>query len=213
MDWTLSEIKAKIRRLTGRPDQGQISDDELKNAVNQYYVNMLPHEAPVRELESWWEFTVDETHACEEALPSGVLAVGAPFSAKDSGGEVMNLEVSVAPQDFFSAHPESETARSRPLACLLYNRTVYVRPKADALYTIKARAVKAPDPLEDDGDAPLDSKWGPLIAYGAAIEILQENGEDAEADSLKDIYSRHLASTVRKQLAQTPPGVRPGPSF
>jgi len=46
MDWTLSDIKSKIRRLTGRPDTGELTEADLTNAVNQYYRNVLPLEIP-----------------------------------------------------------------------------------------------------------------------------------------------------------------------
>ncbi len=213
MDWTLGDIKSKVRRLTGRPDQGQLSNQDLEDAINRYYVNMLPQEVRTRESETWHTFTTSLADEGEYALPDTILAVGAPFTTRDLLGVITSMEMTTDPQHFFTVFPESETARSRPLSCLLYNRTIYVRPKADGPYTIKALALKTFDPMASDEDKPVDSKWGPMIAYGAAIEILQENGEDSEADSLKDLYGRHLFSTARKQLQQIPSGTRATPAF
>ncbi len=213
MDSTFADIKSKVRRLTGRPDQGQLSDQDLGDAINRYYVNMLPQEVRTKESETWHTLTTLESDEGEYPLPDSILSVGAPFTARDLLGVITSMEMTTDPQHFFTVFPESESARSRPMACLLYNRTIYVRPKADGQYTVKALAVKTFDPLLTDQDTPADSKWGAMIAYGAAIEILQENGEDAEADSLKDLYGRHLISVARKQLAQIPAGARSRPGF
>ncbi|ACL05661.1 hypothetical protein Dalk_3975 [Desulfatibacillum aliphaticivorans] len=213
MEWNLSQIKAKVRKLTGRPDAGQLSEEDLLQAVNQYYVNMLPQEANVLEMQTWREISLTSSDDGEYSLEASDLALAAPFTVTDQDGAVFPLDRLTDPALFFRRYPESETRRARPEACLIYGRTLYIRPLPDGAYTLKAASVAAPMPLEADADLPRDSKWGPLIAYGAAMEILQENGEDSEAASLRGAYAFHLNSIVRKQLRQTPLEKRAAPGF
>lgn len=44
MGWTLAEIRTKVRNLTGSPSTDQISDLELNNYINNYYVFTMPFE-------------------------------------------------------------------------------------------------------------------------------------------------------------------------
>ncbi len=44
MGWTLADIRAKVRNVTGRPSTDQISDTELNNYINNYYVFTMPFE-------------------------------------------------------------------------------------------------------------------------------------------------------------------------
>ena len=213
MEWNLSKIKAKVRKLTGRPDAGQLSEEDLREAINQFYVNMLPQEVSVRDVQTWHEFTITGSDSGEYDLPASVLSLDSPFTLKDASGAVFLLDCLTDPDWFFCRFPESAVQRTRPRACLFYGRTLFIRPLPDGEYLFRAASTTALSPMEDDSDVPADFKWGPLIAYGAAMEILQENGEDSEAASLCQAYAIHRNSLARKQLRQIPPDNRAVPCF
>jgi len=42
--WTLADIRAKVRGITGRPSTDQISDSDLDDYINNYYVYIMPFE-------------------------------------------------------------------------------------------------------------------------------------------------------------------------
>ncbi len=42
--WTLAQIRTKVRSVTGRPSQDQITDDQLNAYINNYYVYTMPFE-------------------------------------------------------------------------------------------------------------------------------------------------------------------------
>lgn len=44
MTWTLENIRNKVRQVTGRPSEDQISDTELDTYINNYYVLTMPFE-------------------------------------------------------------------------------------------------------------------------------------------------------------------------
>lgn len=44
MGWTLLDIRNKVRNVTGRPSQDQISDADLNTYINNYYIFTMPFE-------------------------------------------------------------------------------------------------------------------------------------------------------------------------
>lgn len=44
MTWNLSAIQQKVRNITGSPSQDQLSDSDLNNYINNYYVYTMPFE-------------------------------------------------------------------------------------------------------------------------------------------------------------------------
>lgn len=42
--WTFADIKAKVRNITGNPSTDQLSDTDLANYINNYYVYSMPFE-------------------------------------------------------------------------------------------------------------------------------------------------------------------------
>ncbi len=66
--------------------------------------------------------------------------------------------------------------RTTPISALLYGQKLYVYPKPNDIYQLKALHIAdRPTALSGDSDAPADRKWGNAIALGAAIIYLQSN--------------------------------------
>jgi hypothetical protein len=56
VNWKLSEIRSKVRRLTGRPSINQISDDEVDKYINRFYTQDLVALLHLDDLGEWWTF-------------------------------------------------------------------------------------------------------------------------------------------------------------
>jgi hypothetical protein len=69
------------------------------------------------------------------------------------------------------------STRRRPDTFLLYGDTLYAGPKPDDTYELVIPYIEKRDALTQDTDVPSDVRWGNLIAYGTAIEIMQEDGD------------------------------------
>ena len=111
--------------------------------------------------------------------------------------------------DYVDADEEDQ-----PAALLVTGRTYYFRPVPDASYTLKHWGkTQRPTELTGISDAPQDRIWGPYIAYGAAISILGDGGEQDEADGLKDEFAALKSSIIKKQIQQIPLGQRARPRF
>jgi len=217
MQWTLANIEARIRSLTGKPAVNELPAIDLLNFINNYYQNVFPIEFEVKEFEGFTEYeTVAGTGMV--SVPATVLSVCSPITAKDSDDVIYPMDFYTDKGRFFDLFPDDAhdeaTERQRPSALLLYGRMIYLRPVPDAIYTIKYFSkAQLPTALANPTDAPADRLWGPVIIYGTSIEILQEGGEDEEADSLKDLYDYYKGLIKVKQIKQIPLGSRALPRF
>ena len=115
---------------------------------------------------------------------------------------------------FYKKYPTNVTTQGKPADLLLYNDTIYIGPIPDDVYIISLNStVKTPAAFTLDTETPDDEQWGAVIAYGVAIEILQESGDNSTADELKDLYSFHKDTTTTKQQQQRPVDQRSIPRY
>ncbi len=195
--WTLSTIKAKVRNLTGRPSTSQISETELLNFINNYYQLVFPVEAQPQELVGWFtQNTVADTETV--AVDQIYLVLFKPFMV---AGDVNGVTFFTDPASFYHKWPLSQSfTHTRPCDILLQLPNLVLRPIPDAVYEIRAWSVKRPDAFVNASDEPLNQEWGLVIAYGAAIDIKQDNGEDISG--LVDMYNYLLLKVNEKKLIQ-----------
>ena len=143
---------------------------------------------------------------CEESLPAIVRTIQKPMTLKDSDDAISKLDFYLNQAVFFERYPEDttdeEAERGTPVAALLYNRTLYLRPKADEVFTFKAISKIKPDALAA-GTAPLNVQWGPAIAQGTAV-MIKNRGSDFEAALEKDkAYQAFVTIINRRDLKQS----------
>lgn len=231
MDWTLADIRAKIRKLTGRPSTAQISDADILDHINQYYRNILPLEIQAKEFMVKTYFGLTDG-IVKYDIPETVLRVIPPVMLQEdpiSAGKLSELAVYTDPGLFETDYPSNDyhefegstTAdsdnQSIPEAILIDGRYFYVKPPPETgahLYAIFYEYMAdRPTALASDSDEPADVRWGPLIAYGASVEILKEAGENVEANEIMDLYVYHRQLLARKQILQTVTGTRSVPRF
>ena len=100
----------------------------------------------------------------------------------------------------------------RPTAVLLYNNRFQFFTVPDTSYRFKVKAYSVVSPLENGTDKPDLEQWGPCIAYGAARQILADNGEmDAYAE-VTTLYKEQL-DYVLKRTNQNLLNTRAAPNF
>ena len=195
MDWTLEKIRAKVRKLSGRPDEEALSTSDLDNYINHYYQNVFPIEAVPPELKNW--FTENTTDGTESyAVDEKNLAFKEPFTI---AGYPINYYLN--PKLFYEKFPETQSyTKAQPTDVLFFKKTLLFRPPPDGVYQFKAQVILRPDPLILISDKPLNQLWGPVIAHAAAIEVKQDNGEFEEIEALFNLYQYYLALVTRQNL-------------
>ena len=95
---------------------------------------------------------------------------------------------------------------NRPQGVLFFNNEFTFRPVPDQAYAINMQGYVKPATLSAGGDMPLQKEWGPLIAYGAALEIFSDRGDEESYQSYFPIFKRYenvaLGRTVQQLSAE-----------
>lgn len=206
LTWTLEEIEAEVRSLCGMPGTSGFSQVAMWARINDFYLNIFPGDLDVQELESWWQFDTAADDDCEQALPVTVRTIEKPMTLKDSDDNISKIVFYINKSVFFEKYPEAshdETSeRGTPEAALLYGRTLYLRPKADEVFTFKAASKIKPNVLAA-GVVPMNVQWGPAIAQGTAVMIKNRLPDMDAAKDLAVVYQAMIIIINRRDLKQT----------
>ena len=90
--------------------------------------------------------------------------------------------------------------RGEPTAALLYGQDLYVRPKANDIFQLKALQIADRPTALASGEAPPDLKWGPAIARGDAIAFLEPRGGQARIADLALTTTRMFDSIRQDKI-------------
>jgi len=215
--WTRAEIRAKVRQLASMPGTSNMSDVVINDKINDFYRNIFPGDVNVQELETFFTIDTAADDDGEYQLSDSMHTIEEPMTIKDSDGDISKVAFYLDKNIFFELYPEDSSdeddERNTPVAALLYGRVVYLRPKADEVFTFKTAAKKKPAILSADGSTPLDVRWGPAIAYGTAILIREEVRDFDSVEKLSQVYGSLITIINRRDLIQTSKNQRAIPRF
>jgi len=294
--WTKANIIEKIRQVTGRFSEDDMSNSEISDRLNQYYQLRFPSEVKLEQKHTYYEFktsvnqatydTPDSTYTNYEppATVNNLSMLWYQDSAKfenenplqynfttpwtgdgatvtftttlqsypiypstititdntelfedttenwttsdivltgsDGGNATINLstgEVSVS----FNAAPADgqliylnyvQFEANRPQAILYFNNQFQLYPVPDQAYVIRMRAYQIVEELTNATDTPELNEWGPCLAYGTALSIFADYGEnDAYAETT--VLHKEQISLVLTRTEQDLMNVRAMPNF
>ena len=282
MGWTLSEIRTKVRAVTGRPGLDQISNADLNGYINNYYVFTMPFELKEQITDQFLKFKTtpgvdiyafpggyftDSPGAYADGFPLVFyqdpdifyqdwpqqyavdnIATGNGSTVTFSGG-LQNPPVIIGtlfitsddPSGFqqvvqdqgngtltgngtgtinyltgaysvtFNVPPASSAniyakyqgySGNRPQGCLFFNNQFTLRPVPDQAYQIQMQGYIQPISLTEDDDVPLQEEWGPLIAYGASLEIFEDSGDTDSYDRYFPVFKRFENVALGRTIQQ-----------
>ena len=210
--WNLTQIKAKTRALSGRLDTNDLSDADLTAYINRYYQGVFCYEVQPLELETYFSFnTVDGTEeynlrtqtdlTTSEIFQDGFINLMAPITC-----DGYEMELFISADLFYNKWPDVVTySEARPIDVLFYNQKLLFRYIPDDAYVVKFGAFKIPAAFANSSPAteyPILEEWGPLISYGAAIEVVEDFGAFEIAERLMPMYERHKNKIIRRTHIQ-----------
>jgi hypothetical protein len=286
MGWTLADIRSKFRQVTGRPSEDQITNDEIDERLNNYYVFVMPFELKEQIQNNYLEFKTtpgidvysfpggyftDSPGAYADGFPlvfyqdpdiffqdwpqqyaveniatgDGVTTVftgtfqnpplikGSLFVTADdpsgtqqlvsddgngtlSGDGVGTINyLTGAYSVTFNTAPASSGyvyakyigySGNRPQVLLFFQNTFTLRPVPDQAYNILMQGYVKPTLLVTDSDTPTQEEWGPLIAYGAALDLFEDTGDVENYDRYYPVFKRYenvaLGRTIQQYTAE-----------
>ncbi len=80
---------------------------------------------------------------------------------------------------------------ARPQGVLWFNNEFTLRPIPDQVYQIQMQGYISITQFSSSTDTPTFIEWGPLIAYGAAIELFLDRGDNVGANNLYPYLKRY----------------------
>lgn len=200
---TGAEIIQILRNVTGRVDVSDplFTDTIMLGRVNDFLSLIMPQEVRLYEKQTWWEFTIDETTL--DPLPVDLETLG--FSTLGSVAYVW-VENSTTPSQinrfklfwyqspgvFYGKWPQVVgVQRQRPQDVLWYNNELTFRGPPDQEYTVQIQAYKIEAPLEAPSDEIDNSYFWRYVAYGAAIDLFNDYGEDDKTARVMPAFKRY----------------------
>lgn len=99
-EWTLSDIRQAIRKVTGRFTPAEISNEELTNRINQYYTLIFPAEVKLNKKHDYYQFTTVANQAFYDVPQTTYTNFQQPATANN-----LNMNWYQDPAYFFEANP------------------------------------------------------------------------------------------------------------
>jgi hypothetical protein len=195
MDWTLANIRERVRQLTGRSTENRLSTSDLDGHINNYYQHHLPDLISPDELQSL--FTLNTSAGTGEyGLDARIRAVYPPPFIDGSKASLTHN-----PGWFFEKYRDRyEQPEGLPETVLYFDRTFWLAPVPDDVYEVQIHALYRPDALTQADDMPVDPRWGEAIAVGAAALIYQQGGDFEQADRMDGFLQYHLRLIGRTNI-------------
>ena len=299
---TLADIRAKVRRLTARVYPDQISDAEIDNYVNTYYLYDMPEALRILKLKDTFTFTtipnvevypfdnnnyvtveppcfvmgqqvqyfqdpelfyrmwpksnyvqqvavgdgtagpytgtITGTPFMRSINPTGIIGrdIRVMFSANTTptssvpaqaqtaydngnGGFIdantnaplvgtINYQTGAFTINFSGGIPAGTQinasvipyAPSAPRSICFFQNQFFMRPIPDKAYIVEVNVFRYPTQFFNSTDTPELKYWWQLLAYGAAIKILVDNGDFENAQSYQPYYEEQLRYVQRRTL-------------
>lgn len=94
---------------------------------------------------------------------------------------------------------------NRPQGCMFYENEFTLMPVPDQAYQIRMQGFVLPTTLSIDTDIPSQPEWGPLIAYGAALEIFADRGDTENYDRYFPMLKRQENVALSRTIQQMTP--------
>ncbi len=120
-----------------------------------------------------------------------------------------NITFTVAPADTAVIYAKYQGySGNRPQGCLFYNNEFTLMPVPDQAYRIQMQGYVKPLLLADPPvtgvsvNTPLQLEWGPLIAYGASLEIFNDRGDEESYNAYYPIFKRYENVALGRTIQQ-----------
>lgn len=94
---------------------------------------------------------------------------------------------------------------NRPQGVLFFQNQFQFMPVPDQVYQIRMQGFVLPDQLVNDTDTPAQPEWGPLYAYGGALEIFSDRGDTENYDRYYPILKKFENVALSRTIQQYTP--------
>jgi len=159
-----------------------------------------------------WTLSFNSEVANSLLIQSTYNVVGLGVLAGDGSG-TLNYATGAFSVTFDSAPASTLTVYSkyiaytgnRPQGVLFFQNQFQLMPVPDQVYAIRMQGFVLPIQLVNDTDIPAQPEWGPLYAYGAALEVFADRGDVENYDRYYPILKKFENVALSRTIQQYTP--------
>jgi len=159
-----------------------------------------------------WTLTFNSAVTTGLLIQATYRVVGLGVLAGDGSG-MLNYATGAFSATFNAAPSSSLTVYdkyiayqgNRPQGVLFFQNQFQLMPVPDQVYQIRMQGFVLPDQLVNDSDTPAQPEWGPLYAYGAALEIFADRGDTENYDRYYPILKKFENVALGRTIQQYTP--------
>lgn len=191
---TAADVITIMRRVINRPNttDPDSTDSVLLGYISDFYQLYMSND--VKLFEKWGLYTFDTSVAVtdgEYTINDPSFITGSYTILRASGWVDADnlLNIFQDPTVFFERWPfqdVSDIPTGQPQEMLIFGQTLYLRPIPDDTYTIRILAYKENSALTDTTDELDEAFWYRYLAYGAALQYMNDFNFDANQIQMKE---------------------------
>lgn len=139
-------------------------------------------------------------------LPGNAVSTGGSGSINYATG-AFSATFITAPSSLLTVYDKYIAYQgNRPQGCMFFENEFTLMPVPDQVYQIRMQGFILPITLASDSDTPAQPEWGPLIAYGAALELFNDRGDTDNYNQYFPVFKRYenvaLGRTIQQYTAE-----------
>jgi len=208
---TFNDVITIMRRIIGENDGNDpdSTNDVLLDYVANFYKLIMGQEIKSHDLYTFFSFDTVVDQDTYTFKDQGFTNILPPVYSIDSNSNTVEIDYYEDTKSFYDRHPLDNTNEpaARPFSMLFFNDEILLRPKADAVYTIKIRAYKELSVPSSGGelDATQDidqDYFLRYIAYGAALDYMADFGNYENYANIEPIFKRYKNLVLMRTAKQ-----------
>lgn len=146
-------------------------------------------------------FITDGTQVLQDQGDGTLTGDGAGTLDYDTGA--FDATFTTAPSSTATIYDKYQAYQgNRPQGCLFFENQFTLMPVPDQVYQIRMQGFVLPDGLVEDTDTPSQAEWGPLIAFGAALELFNDRGDNDNYERYYPVMKRYENVALSRTIQQ-----------
>lgn len=203
---TYGDVVTLMRIIIGERDGNDPDATEavLLGFVSDFASLVMGQDIKTHDLWSYFSFDTvvgQDTYAFKDQGFTNIYPVG---TVTDSNNGDTYLRWFQDPSKFYIIHPVNNAAEQsgRPCDLLYYNDEIILRPKADAVYSIRLRGYKELAEVTDGTTNLPQNYYFYYMAYGPALDYLAAHGRFEEYAQIKPVFDRYRRLVLNRRAKQ-----------
>lgn len=208
---TYNDVLTLMRRIIGENDGNDpdATNELLLDYIANFTKIIMGQEIKSFDLYTWFDFPTVVDQDTYDFKDQGFTNITPPIYAIDTNNNDTRINYFQDPERFYRRHPVNNTneVSGRPFDLLFYDNELLIRPKADAVYTIRIRAYKELSVPSSGGvldpTADIDQEYYlRYTAYGSSLDYFADFGNMEDYQKYEPVFKRYRNLVLMRKAKQ-----------